>query len=220
MECSYCGTGMQVTRIQVKRRVPRGAKDLGLSDEETVWKCPKCEQTSPDEIRGCATCGKKGPLVQLRTSISNLKEDDGIANTLRNGEFPEVGWSHSEYVAYRCAACSRCKVCQEPVGEEPFRCFSSGDYAHERCFLGERKRYEAELQAASQAVHGGYLVLSVIFGSVIGSVVGFIISLAAGSAVIPVFAVIGACIWGWIGVRNQREVLVKNLKEHPKGYHF
>jgi hypothetical protein len=52
MKCSYSASEMRFVTLQVKRRVPAGAKDLGIADEVTCWRCPKCEQI----VAKCGAC--------------------------------------------------------------------------------------------------------------------------------------------------------------------
>ncbi len=221
---------MAVERIKVKRRVPAGAKDLGLFDNVVVWKCPKCEQTQKEGIAKCHTCGREGPHVKLLVTQSWLSSDDGVINhVVANKEFPQVFAAYFEGDAGECAACLKCQACQQPIGDEDFRSWyncgsESGSgyhyFRHDRCFTNEKREFEAELQNAAQAVPIVHVVMGAIVGSIIGSIVGLIASVLLGPVGIPLFAVIGACVWGWIFVRNKREILVRDVKKQTEGYEF
>ncbi len=230
MKCDYCEANMTVTRIKVKRPVPDGAKDLGLLDNVVVWKCSKCDQTKTDGIGKCHTCSREGPLVTIQTGQASLSEDDGVLNRVVVGkEFPQVFATNFEHNAGECVNCIKCRACQQPIGDEDFRSWyaaGSGNdsgyfyFRHNRCYAKEREGYQAELQNAAQAVPPFHVAMGVIVGLVIGSIVGLIASVVLGPVAIPLFALIGACVWGWIFVRNRRDILVRDVRKQTEGYEF
>ncbi len=54
MNCSYCDRPMVPEQKVVKRPVPHGAKDLGLTDRVWVAKCEECGQEIPYDDRAAA----------------------------------------------------------------------------------------------------------------------------------------------------------------------
>ena len=213
MTCSYCKTEMSVQRIRVKRPVPAGAKDLGLSDDAVVWKCPRCEQTETSGIGKCSKCGAVGPYFGFKQTYASALQDDGIINQVALGkEFPDI-------VQWHCPTCLTCEECKQPIGGDAFRAWyetlGEGDscykFIHDRCYQRIKDECEDKLRAASHAVPLLWVITGALVGGIVGTIVGTILSFFIGGAAIPLFAACGTCLWVWIVVKGKREERIREV---------
>lgn len=116
LDCSYCGERMWYT--QVKKPVPPGAKDLDVY--EGMWKCRDCNQTAPDFIVPCNSCGRD--VVNFEDDGDSAKKADKLSERLQGATYPdgvlgifgyfrEVGFYSDDPYPARCLNCVRCEEC-------------------------------------------------------------------------------------------------------------
>lgn len=144
MECSYCKSKMNIVTVRVKRPVPPGVKDLGLSDDVICWQCSNCEQISPIDWEPCPECG--GLTSKHRESLPHLL-------TVWY-DFKSDYWKNS------CTNCQKCHFCQQPLKTLVYKALTEHvtgtlnyAYYHEQCHAKEI----AETEAKTKAEHEAYI---------------------------------------------------------------
>jgi len=148
--CSYCISKMTLTIETIKRKVPPGAKNLGLSDEMMCWKCLKCEQTSREGIVACG-CGKE-TLDVGRPELSTIKDVPIrlVGSTHRNYEVNTY-----YHTAAGCTSCVKCGICKQPLVSYDFEVEKREDkrewntntyysYSHSKCAQRQHRQREEE----------------------------------------------------------------------------
>lgn len=148
--CSYCHSKMTLTITSIKRSVPAGAQDLGLSDEMMCWKCQKCGQKSREGIGACG-CGKEA-----------LELGQPELSTLKNVPVKLLGSAHRDYEVHAnyktsagCTSCVKCGICQQNLASYDFEVALREDktdwhnttyysYTHSECVANQRSQWEAE----------------------------------------------------------------------------
>lgn len=149
--CSYCKSKMTLRMATVKRKVPPGSKDLGLSDEMMCWKCLKCEQTSREGISVCQ-CGKE-ILEQGLPELSTIKD---VPIWLIGSHNWDMGVGVYNKGA-GCTSCVKCEICEQPLASYDFernqrehnalngesrRTYYS--YSHSKCVERQRRQWQEE----------------------------------------------------------------------------
>ncbi len=220
MNCDYCGSSMNITTIPVKRIVPKGAKDLGLYDDVISWKCLKCESTKTTGLSKCSKCCKEGPIAS-----DDIFGDAVNTPTWKNLSFPLLLETvyHSDYpsgATYECIDCRLCKQCNQSIGSksyvvrhDSYEGTSWRHHHHVSCVNELKERNVKQLESAGQEIPILSVIAGAVFGTVIGGIVGVVLSLFLGAVMIPMFAILGSFLWGWIFVRNAREIRVRAVKK-------
>ena len=153
MKCEYCESEMKMVQVRVKRPVPSGAKDLGITDETICWQCPTCQQTSQSGIKKCL-CGATA-LYWSGSGYSRLgRRDAGVPSnvplflcTYGGGEYGEA--------EYRCTNCIQCLICKKFIGDAEYECRHADrnvnlGYYHADC-IEKQRQSRAESQALWEA---------------------------------------------------------------------
>lgn len=149
--CSYCGSKMTLTMVAIKRKVPPGAKDLGISDEMMCWKCQKCEQTSREGINVCGICSKE----TLDVGGPELSTITNVPIKLIETRYWVSGHGISDGYTAGCTACAKCSICKLPLASRDFKKTEKEEkaangetitwhysYSHSKCIEDERRRKE------------------------------------------------------------------------------
>jgi hypothetical protein len=94
--CSYCGKGMVPQNLTIKKPVPYGAKDLGITENQIAWQCPNCENVCEARVDFCRGCYESGPYIDedalwvyIQPSVARTPRNDGIRSLVseENGPF-------------------------------------------------------------------------------------------------------------------------------------
>jgi len=172
--CTYCETEMEITKLKVKRPVPREAKDLGLQDEVTRWQCPKCQSTSDEGLVECDTCKQTGMLT-LPSFMQCVKEDTHLRCFLDHVLVMD-GERTKYHVCMKCMKCAGCKGDILPGQEIKAISVSDydremsefcGDHTHSIYYLSYHKECHDKQQAHDKVQNsgGGCFIATAAMGS-------------------------------------------------------
>jgi hypothetical protein len=138
VECSYCKGKMSIVTVRVKRPVPPGVKDLGLSDDVICWQCSKCEQISKIDSEPCPQCGGLTYKLQELPHLLLVRGD-------------------LDYRLLSCTNCQKCHFCKQPLKTLQYKEFREHDagtntctYYHLQCHAKEIEETEAKTTAYKQ----------------------------------------------------------------------
>ena len=209
MNCSYCGVPMAPKVFSVKRPVPNGAKDLGISDDTVMWNCARCSNKSNERIQRCHSCGSSGPSVDIACSRSAIKIGVLVTPYQHFPGFPLTVLEGYDPAFYRCINCISCDICKEPIGDGPFLehpSIAGVTYAHRKCAENWRPP-PIEIKMTF------FEILEMIFRSCFGAGIGFIVGLILAALLgtqlfVPLAMAVCAIIWGriyWSEVVGKRK---------------
>jgi hypothetical protein len=162
--CSYCGDMMNFTSKQVKRRVPSGAKDLGIYDERHFWQCRRCEASSTECLLICK-CGQ--PTIDYSAVPGQSGNRENPSQTIvENHEAGLYGYlctyqnNRDDIWGYECISCVQCNHCHKEL--KSTRLVNTGRFSehnksevewlfyHEDCFSIKQKAQEQQKQKAKR----------------------------------------------------------------------
>lgn len=202
--CSYCNADMEIGSHNVKKKVPAGAKDLGLTETIQCWKCPNCGLKSKDYLVecGCGSLVLDGREPFLSSEDLRPISGSGLFGYLRsysNYDF-ETEESTSGSRCLNCIRCSRCNGSLDSTFVETIftkeyyngsETESHWSFYHPDCH--EASRIESERRAVQQEAEttlrrrkeasaerwSNGFSLGKVFGS-IGAVIGGVIGACGG----------------------------------------